>query len=62
MYDYVASAMQTAAADIILFGGAPYKEPIVAEGPFVMNSHQEIVTAYNDFHTGKYGQINKEKI
>lgn len=46
------------AADIILFGGEKYTEPIVAQGPFVMNTQQEIVQAYNDFHSGKYGKIN----
>ena len=46
------------AADIILFGGEPYNEPIVAQGPFVMNSALEISEAYRDFHSGKYGKIN----
>ena len=31
--------------------------PIVAEDPYVMNSKEEIVKAYNDFYTGKYGEI-----
>jgi hypothetical protein len=44
-------------ADVILFGGEPYTEPIVAEGPFVMNSREEIALAYNDFFEGKYGTI-----
>ncbi len=43
--------------DIILFGGERYAEPIVAQGPFVMNSELEIVEAYRDFHAGKYGKI-----
>jgi redox-sensitive bicupin YhaK (pirin superfamily) len=46
------------AIDIILFGGEKYEEPIVAGGPFVMNSRDEIVQAYKDFHDGKYGQIS----
>jgi redox-sensitive bicupin YhaK (pirin superfamily) len=46
------------AIDIILFGGEKYTEPIVAAGPFVMNTREEIAQAYNDFHNGKYGQIN----
>lgn len=46
------------AADIILFGGEPYTEPIVAHGPFVMNSMHEIADAYQDFHAGKYGKID----
>jgi redox-sensitive bicupin YhaK (pirin superfamily) len=44
--------------DIILFGGEPCNEPIVAEGNFVMNTQHEITQAYNDFYDGKYGQIN----
>ena len=45
------------AIDIILFGGEKYTESIVAQGPFVMNSEAEIVQAYRDFHAGKYGKI-----
>jgi redox-sensitive bicupin YhaK (pirin superfamily) len=44
--------------DIILFGGEPYTEPIIAYGPFVMNTKQEIAQAYTDFHAGKYGRIS----
>ncbi len=43
--------------DILLFGGEEYKEPVVAEGPFVMNSQAEIANAYRDFYAGKYGEI-----
>lgn len=49
------------AIDVILFGGEPYTEPIVAEGPFVMNSRLEITDAYRDFYAGKYGKINYQK-
>jgi len=44
--------------DIMLFGGEEYTEPVVAEGPFVMNSKAEIADAYRDFYAGKYGKIN----
>lgn len=44
-------------AEIILFGGEPYMENIVAHGPFVMNSQQEIIEAYNDAKEGRYGKI-----
>lgn len=47
--------------DIILFGGERYREAIVAEGPFVMNSMLEIANAYRDFHNGDYGKIDYEK-
>lgn len=45
------------AIDVLLFGGEEYTEPIVAEGPFVMNSPAEIATAYRDFYAEKYGKI-----
>jgi redox-sensitive bicupin YhaK (pirin superfamily) len=53
----VLSATGQSDADIILFGGEPYLEPTVAQGPFVMNTQQEIAQAYNDYHKGKYGTI-----
>jgi len=46
------------ALDVLLFGGENYIEPIVAEGPFVMNSKLEIANAYRDYHNGDYGKIN----
>ncbi len=45
-------------ADIIIFGGEGYTEPIIAEGPFVMNSASEIADAYRDYNNGKYGTID----
>lgn len=44
--------------DVLLFGGEEYTEKIVAEGPFVMNSTEEIVQAYQDFYAGKYDKID----
>lgn len=41
---------------ILLFGHAkPFEEPVVARGPFVMNTMQEIDEAYADFQAGKLG-------
>jgi quercetin 2,3-dioxygenase len=41
---------------VILFGHAkPLNEPVVAQGPFVMNTEQEIYEAYNDYRQGKFG-------
>jgi len=45
--------------DILLFGGEHYAEPIVARGPFVMNSATEIAGAYRDYVAGKYGEITR---
>jgi hypothetical protein len=41
---------------LLLFGHAvPFNEPVVARGPFVMNTDQEIVEAYEDYQQGKFG-------
>ncbi len=49
------------AIDMLLFGGETYTESVVAEGPFVMNTHGEIADAYRDFYAGKYGKIRLAK-
>ena len=42
---------------ILLFGhAAPLNEPVVARGPFVMNSMDEINQAYKDYEAGKFGE------
>ncbi|MBD0352651.1 MAG: pirin family protein [Flavisolibacter sp.] len=41
---------------VILFGHAtPLKEPFMAYGPFVMNTREEIMQAYDDYNKGKMG-------
>lgn len=40
---------------ILLGHAAPFNEPIVAEGPFVMNSTEEIRQAFADYQSGKMG-------
>ncbi|UJH91556.1 pirin family protein [Antarcticibacterium sp. 1MA-6-2] len=49
--------VEAQADSTILFGHAkPFNEPVVARGPFVMNSMQEINQAYDDFQAGKLGR------
>lgn len=41
---------------LLLFGHAvPFNEPVVARGPFVMNTEQQIMEAYQDYQLGKFG-------
>jgi redox-sensitive bicupin YhaK (pirin superfamily) len=40
---------------LILFGHAePLREPVVAHGPFVMNTRDEIYQAIRDYEAGKF--------
>ncbi|MEO2073933.1 MAG: pirin family protein [Bacillus sp. (in: firmicutes)] len=39
---------------VLLYAGRPLNEPIVARGPFVMNTEEEIREAYRDYMAGKF--------
>jgi quercetin 2,3-dioxygenase len=41
----------------LLIGGVPLKEPVSRYGPFVMNTRQEILQAFDDYQSGKLGEI-----
>lgn len=45
-------AADTALRAIVL-AGQPIDEPVVARGPFVMNTEAEIVAAFNDYRAGR---------
>lgn len=53
-----AVAFEAASGAVAVLGhAAPIGEPIVAHGPFVMNTREEIVQAIADYNAGKFGAV-----
>jgi redox-sensitive bicupin YhaK (pirin superfamily) len=43
--------------EVLLLGGLPIREPIAHYGPFLMNTHAEIVQAVEDYQAGRMGLV-----
>ena len=51
-------AVEALEDSILILGHAlPFNEPVVARGPFVMNTQQQIYEAYQDYQAGKFAWI-----
>jgi quercetin 2,3-dioxygenase len=47
--------VKQADSSVLVLGGKPLNEPVVAQGPFVMNTREEIQQAVSDYRMGKMG-------
>lgn len=45
-------------ATVLILSGEPIDEPVVGQGPFVMNTREEIHQAIDEFNRGEMGQIS----
>jgi redox-sensitive bicupin YhaK (pirin superfamily) len=44
-------------AKLLVLSGQPIDEPIVGQGPFVLNSRTELLQAFEDFQLGRMGEL-----
>lgn len=48
--------------DVVVLGGRPIGEPVAWAGPFVMNTREQVLAAFDDYQAGKLGVIPAEQL
>jgi redox-sensitive bicupin YhaK (pirin superfamily) len=46
-------------ARLVVFAGQPINEPVMAYGPFIMSSRDDLIRVMNDYRMGKMGKVEK---
>ena len=49
-------------ARLLVLTGEPLEEPVVGQGPFVMNTRDEIRQAIQDFQSGSMGRLSHQRL
>jgi redox-sensitive bicupin YhaK (pirin superfamily) len=48
--------------ELFVMGGRPIREPVAHYGPFVMNTRDELMQAFEDYQKGRLGVIPADRL